>query len=357
MRSLLMGLAMVLACAHEAAAVIVAGVAGTTNTTPPPSDPGFANVGIRGSGSAVYLGHGWVITDAHVGAGATWFNNQSYAMVPGTDVQLLNPPGVGLMPDTDLEMYQISGDPGLPSLSIADAQPAIGSQMTMIGYGRDIRSASLAYWTDTWGQSSIPSSYAGYIWAGTNIMRWGTGLVSDVAAPQGLLTTSETTFATTFTGATTFDAQVTPGDSGGAVFSQDASGQWNLAGVIFGNGSLIGQPWGTSVFGDKSWSADLSVYRSVIYQTMALPGDVNFDGVVNGLDIAQVASHWMQTGSGIAGDANGDGIVNGLDIAAIASNWSTAGVASASVPVPEPRTVGLAITALAIAVIRRRARL
>ena len=52
-------------------------------------------------------------------------------------------------------------------------------------------------------------------------------------------------------------------------------------------------------------------------------GDVNFDGIVNGLDIADVASHWLQTNPQHlgAGDGNGDGIVNGLDIALIASHW------------------------------------
>jgi Concanavalin A-like lectin/glucanases superfamily/Dockerin type I domain len=51
-------------------------------------------------------------------------------------------------------------------------------------------------------------------------------------------------------------------------------------------------------------------------------GDVTHDGVVNGLDIADVASHWLQTGSvSLPGDVNGDGITNGLDLSAIASHW------------------------------------
>jgi hypothetical protein len=48
-----------------------------------------------------------------------------------------------------------------------------------------------------------------------------------------------------------------------------------------------------------------------------LPGDANFDGTVNGLDISLVASNWLQSGNG---DANGDGVVNGLDIALISSH-------------------------------------
>jgi hypothetical protein len=73
---------------------------------------------------------------------------------------------------------------------------------------------------------------------------------------------------------------------------------------------------------------------------VGLPGDVNHDGVVNGLDIADVASHWLQTGTGVMGDANGDGTVNGLDIALIASNWLRASGGAASVP--EPSTIVLA---------------
>ncbi len=91
-----------------------------------------------------------------------------------------------------------------------------------------------------------------------------------------------------------------------------------------------------------------------------LPGDANQDGVVNGLDVSQVASHWLQSGD-VAGDTNGDDVVNGLDIAAVASHWlstlptdsqanvlldslpvneiendasSTSAVAASSVPVP-----------------------
>ena len=52
-----------------------------------------------------------------------------------------------------------------------------------------------------------------------------------------------------------------------------------------------------------------------------IPGDVNHDGVVNGLDINLVAANWLDSGSGQPGDANGDGVVNGLDINMIAANW------------------------------------
>lgn len=73
------------------------------------------------------------------------------------------------------------------------------------------------------------------------------------------------------------------------------------------------------------------------------PGDVNQDGVVNGLDIADSASHWLQTGSFIPGDANGDRVVNGLDIALISSHWlQTYGGAGSAAAVPEPSALIIA---------------
>jgi len=80
-------------------------------------------------------------------------------------------------------------------------------------------------------------------------------------------------------------------------------------------------------------------------------GDLNNDGIVNGQDIAAVASSWLHAGP--VADANGDGIVNGQDIALIASNWlatpaagQSQGVANAAA-VPEPIGVLLAIMSLA----------
>jgi hypothetical protein len=76
-----------------------------------------------------------------------------------------------------------------------------------------------------------------------------------------------------------------------------------------------------------------------------VPGDTTQDGIVNGLDVNAIASHWLHMGSALPGDANGDGIVNGLDINLVASNWL------AHVPghgtgtaVPEPGTRTLAGT-------------
>jgi Dockerin type I domain/PEP-CTERM motif len=75
------------------------------------------------------------------------------------------------------------------------------------------------------------------------------------------------------------------------------------------------------------------------------PGDVNYDGIVNGQDIALIASDWLQKGPNEPGDANGDGIVHAQDIAVVASYWlwtwqgpPSSGSGSA---VPEPSSIAL----------------
>ena len=134
---------------------------------------------------------------------------------------------------------------------------------------------------------------------------------------------SETAFSTSFlANATPYEAQGTPGDSGGGVFAKDpTTGVWTLAGTMFSVSTLPGQPWGISVFGDTTFSADLSIYRNEIYQTMGVPS------IVNGQFIATVASEWSQPNSG----------VNGQYIAWAASHWmdgAPSGTATAAVPEP-----------------------
>ena len=116
MRRLTACFALLLAMNNIASAVIISTGDGSGNITAPADDPGFANVGIRGSGSAVYLGDGWVLTDAHVGAGSTYLNNVWYSQVAGSAVQLANPPGAGFSSTSDLLMYQIANPPNLPSV-------------------------------------------------------------------------------------------------------------------------------------------------------------------------------------------------------------------------------------------------
>jgi len=51
------------------------------------------------------------------------------------------------------------------------------------------------------------------------------------------------------------------------------------------------------------------------------PGDVNFDGQVNGADISVLLGFWGLTGKPNNADINGDGTVNGADLAELLGSW------------------------------------
>jgi hypothetical protein len=113
--------------------------------------------------------------------------------------------------------------------------------------------------------------------------------------------------------------------------------------------------------------ADFSDGTSGIYLAgQPMRGDANLDGVVNGLDIASISSHWLQKAStsfnvGTPGDVNYDGVVNGLDVAMVAANWLESSGAGAGAAAPEPATwlllslgTGISLTYGARAGCRRR---
>jgi hypothetical protein len=87
---------------------------------------------------------------------------------------------------------------------------------------------------------------------------------------------------------------------------------------------------------------------------VTISGDVNADGIVNGLDVNQIATKWLAAGTGIAGDANSDGIVNGLDINLVAGNWLHYVGGGTATQVPEPTTAALALLACATLCVGRR---
>ncbi len=236
MRNLCACLGLMFLCVSPCHAVILGTGDGQGNTTAPADDPGFANVGILGSGSAVYLGNGWVLTAAHVYNGSsgvpatTWFNEVNYANVPGSGVQLLNPQGAGYTQYSDLELYQLATSPPLPSVSISSATPTAGWDVTMIGNGRSRSNTQTANWNSSWQPSATPSTYAGEIWSSIPDLRWGTNVIEQGSLMAGVNNSSEMAFVTSFSqNGTPYERQGAPGDSGGGVFHQDPTtrtGAW-----------------------------------------------------------------------------------------------------------------------------------
>lgn len=258
--------------------VIISSGDGTGNTTAPADDPGWSNVGSRGGLSGVYLGSRWVLTGFHVGAGSLTLGGTTYSAEAGTSVRLKNPTGLGLSTDTDLLMYQIDTDPLLPSLTISSALPALGTDVTLIGNGRN-RDTGKTFWDDAtnpWTETvEAGSDEEGFKWSGGNTMRWGENAIDEIDGFS--LININAGFGNVLSHVTAFDkvgetheAQAAVGDSGGAMFLKNGA-SWELAGIILAISTTTGQPGETAAFGNRTFSASLPVYRDQINAIMAVP--------------------------------------------------------------------------------------
>lgn len=281
--------AIVLAAAgRDAAAVLIQMGDGTGNTTAPADDPGFANVGYssNGIGTAIYLGEGWVLTAGHVGGGGIVLSSGTYFEQAGTGFSLANDT-VGESTYTDLYMYKLQTTPvGLPTLSIASTAPTPGLDVTMIGAGLNRgaftkwlinTSTTPNVWTETTGTAA---DAAGYKTGAGRAVRWGTNDVEtsnfwerSYFGPGPNDFTSVRAFTTDFDFAEdSTEAQAVLRDSGGAVFAKQGS-QWQLTGVIYAVDGFPDQPSPVfnAVFGNFTYMADLSHYRSQIVAAVPEP--------------------------------------------------------------------------------------
>jgi hypothetical protein len=261
LRSLL--LLLPLLCAQASLAVIIETGDGTGNTSAPSPDPGWDYVGRRGAPTAVYLGDGWVLTANHVGSGAVVLDGISYPAVPGSETRISNPDSSL----ADLIVFAISPYPAWPLLPIATTTPTVGTDVVLIGRGRD---RGLATSWDPNGPPP-PGPYAGYEWDTTRTIRWGTNQIASIPAAPVLDTFSITTAFDA--GATPHEAMAADGDSGGALFV-DNGGSWELAGLMFAIAGYSGQPPETALYGNLTYSADLAFYRDDILDVIGLPEPV-----------------------------------------------------------------------------------
>jgi len=246
-----------------ASAVLIDGSDGSADVAPFPV-AALDHVGARGGLSAVYLGHGVVLTANHVGPGDVDFGGTVYPYLPGTEVRLTNPDGTY----ADLLMFEIYPRPDLPDLPIVQTRPVYASLLLVAGNGLD-RGAGL--WWDPNG-TSPPGMTAGYSWAPAGHLRWGFNNLE--VLPQGRVFNTQVFGSFFDAGQPLPEAQAVVGDSGGAAFSLTVAGfsaEWQLAGVIVAIVQYSGQPANTSFFGQRTYYADLAYYRPQLVDAVELP--------------------------------------------------------------------------------------
>jgi hypothetical protein len=175
----------------------------------------------------------------------------------------------------DLVLFRLSRDPGLPPLDIPTRPLRVAQDVVMMGYG-DSRGGQLTVNLADQGLAD------GYFWQKDNVKRWGTNRVAGSPKPVPNRDTVTWAVPLIFDGlhsgaSTPEEAAAARGDSGGAVFAdldpvfpQRGSG---LAGLLFSVTRFDSQPTNSTLYGNLSWAADLSLYRDQIAQVVwAQPG-------------------------------------------------------------------------------------
>jgi len=287
----------------DAASLTLAGGPGN------PALPGFVSVGKSSTGNAsvTYLGNRWVITAAHVtidndlnhnpnAPTPIRFGNNSY-LADMSSIHVLHNPDNSL---SDLQVFRLQTDPGLPSVipSLINNAPPSGRAI-MIGNGLsddqpqqywNVNMANPNSWV--WNSQPAPGSpgandFSGFHndFSAAHVIRWGentvhtTGEVVTVGLqPPNNDPINVYGFTTAFDhpqyqyadAPLPSEAQATNGDSGGAVFSF-VGGQWKLSGIMVTTFIWNNQPSSTAVFGDLTLIADLSVYRDQILMIVPEP--------------------------------------------------------------------------------------
>ncbi|MEM0969152.1 MAG: trypsin-like peptidase domain-containing protein [Verrucomicrobiota bacterium] len=205
--------------------------------------PYWKNVGQIERSTGIYLGNGFVLTAAHVGAGAFRTSDGRSYSSDSSDVHYFkNYDGS----QADLCLFRIrfqSQDPiaSFPAIPLTTALPVQGTPQVLLGAGAGGKERGKRFaWNDDYH------------------VRWGINVIEEIySVPMPTSQYSSFGFATKFE-RHSMDSQAAPGDSGGGVFFfNESKKRWELSGVIV----AVDSRFGGADFGNQTYIADPALFR------------------------------------------------------------------------------------------------
>ncbi len=268
--------------------------------------------------SCVYIGNGQILAAWHgFRARATdevYLDGKIFRIDGARVRRLSNPPGRGLGVESDIVMVGLKTSPDLPRLKLAERAPFVGERVVFMGYGMRRKGQDPIYWQV--GKRLIPTDrehaeMVGYsttcsandykdgpVWGENHVERTGIPLRFD--QNDGSVVGFYTLF---HYDALPLEAQVGPGDSGGAAFVKRGN-YWQLAGILHaesrGHLPQVEIPSNVAVFGTASYASDLSKYRSQIlnpppFDDPGMPAPRYLALMVLGCLIVFLPRGWLRT--------------------------------------------------------------
>jgi len=205
--------------------------------------PFWKNIGQIDRSTGIYLGNGYVLTAAHVGAGTFRTSDGKSYSVAGDTVQFFRNHDGSL---ADLCLFRIAFQPvdpiaSCPAIPLTTMIPRKGNRLVLLA-----------------GGAGPKSSGKRFAWSDDYRVRWGLNSIEEVyAMPMPTSRYSSFGFATHF-GKDGAQCQAAPGDSGGAAFHfNPAADRWELAGVIV----AVDSRFGGADFGNQTYVADPALFR------------------------------------------------------------------------------------------------
>jgi hypothetical protein len=354
--------------AQQARAIVISGGTGTNAPANDTAPAGFEDVWDRvgqGLATGVYMGNGYVLSARHVSTGSSYaFNGTSYDVIPGTSVTLKNADNS----EADLRLFRIAVPQGtgldglepLPVLSASVATNANPETGVLIGtgVGQTVPYPTILPVGDFDETDRVGPGGIGFEWdtISSRDKRWveieiGQATTVEVAGRESQA------FESVFNINSDPDGIASDRDSGAPLFYDD-NGEIVLAGIVNSVTALD-----FSKNNHRTFLSDLSFYHDQLQFTT---GDLDGDGGVDEDDLALVLDHYgqaVQAGNYLLGDADGDGLVGVNDLDYVLARWGDGVVAAPSAApelgditpaVPEPASLLLIGTGLALTALRRR---